>query len=337
MIAEQLQVNQSRTSWIARLYQPQAMAWLLVPGSMWFLAGIYLDGWAHNHGKVDNTFFTPWHAVFYSGYLASALTFALIVLITHLNGKIWQRDLPASIRTGIIAAPLFALAGIVDLWWHTTFGFETGIEPLLSPPHLALAGSMFFVVVANARNDNPQQSALQRIPFVLSTLAGWSVITFMLQFNHPYGIIWPETVRSGDTGVMVGVVGLLANAMLTAGVALWMQRQRMPYGALTFVLVANALLIALMGDEYRFGWGALATGVVCEFIAYALRAQPLQLRLRVSAVLVPTGVCLAYFGVIAATSVVIWPIHIWLGVSVLAGIAGWGLMILAPRIHMRTE
>jgi hypothetical protein len=41
--------------------------------------------------------------------------------------------------------------------------------------------------------------------------------------------------------------------------------------------------------------------------------------------------------VIAATSVVIWPIHIWLGVSVLAGIAGWGLMILAPRIHMRTE
>jgi hypothetical protein len=26
MIAEQLQVNQSRTSWIARLYQPQAMA-----------------------------------------------------------------------------------------------------------------------------------------------------------------------------------------------------------------------------------------------------------------------------------------------------------------------
>jgi hypothetical protein len=48
----------------------------------------------------------------------------------------------------------------------------------------------------------------------------------MLQFNHPYGIVLPETVRSGDTGVMVGVVGLLANTMLTAGVALCMQRQR---------------------------------------------------------------------------------------------------------------
>jgi hypothetical protein len=245
--------------------------------------------------------------------------------------------LPVSLRTAIIAAPLFALAGIGDLWWHTTFGFETGIEPLLSPPHLILAGSMFFVVVANARNDNPQQSALQRIPVVLSTLAGLSVVTFMLQFNHPYGIIWPETVRSGDTGVMVGIVGLLANVMLITGVALWMQRQRMPIGALTFVLVANALLVALMGDEYRFGWGALATGVLCELSAYALRAQPLALRLRVSAVLVPTAACLAYFGVIAATSVVVWPIHIWLGVSVLAGVAGWGLLIVAPRIHAHNK
>ncbi|NBU64231.1 MAG: hypothetical protein EBS29_07015, partial [Chloroflexia bacterium] len=118
MIVEQLQITQPRTGWIARLSQPQVMAWLLVPSSLWFLAGIYLDGWAHNHGKVDNTFFTPWHAVFYSGYFASALTLAFIVLITHLNGKIWQRDLPASIRTAIIAAPLFALAGIGDLWWH---------------------------------------------------------------------------------------------------------------------------------------------------------------------------------------------------------------------------
>lgn len=333
MISEKLHVNQPRTRWISRLYSPQAIARLLVPGSMWFLAGIYLDGWAHNHGKVDNTFFTPWHAVFYSGYLVSALTLALIVLITHRNGKVWQRDLPPSIRTAIVAAPLFALAGIGDLWWHTTFGIETGIEPLLSPPHLVLASSMFFVVVANARNDNPLLATVQRIPVVLSTLAGWSVVTFMLQFNHPYGIIWPETVRSGDTGIMVGIVGLLANTLLTTGVAVWMQRQRMPSGAFTFVLVGNALLIALMGDQYRFGWGALITGVFCELIAYTLRSKPLMLRLRVSAVIVPICLCLTYFGVIAATSALIWPIHIWLGVSLLAGVAGWGLLLVMPPLR----
>src|SRR5690349_306769 len=36
----------------------------------WFVGGLYLDGWAHDHGMVDKTFFTPWHAVLYSGYFA---------------------------------------------------------------------------------------------------------------------------------------------------------------------------------------------------------------------------------------------------------------------------
>jgi hypothetical protein len=42
------------------------LPWVLLATSAWTVAGIYLDGWAHNHGKVDS-FFTPWHAVLYSG------------------------------------------------------------------------------------------------------------------------------------------------------------------------------------------------------------------------------------------------------------------------------
>ena len=39
----------------------------------WLVGGLFLDGWAHAHGKVDQSFFTPWHAVFYSGFAAVAL------------------------------------------------------------------------------------------------------------------------------------------------------------------------------------------------------------------------------------------------------------------------
>jgi hypothetical protein len=39
--------------------------WAVTALSVWVVAGLYLDGWAHNHGKVDETFFTPWHAVLY--------------------------------------------------------------------------------------------------------------------------------------------------------------------------------------------------------------------------------------------------------------------------------
>lgn len=316
------------TPWYTRLTDTHTMAWLLMPGSMWFVAGLYLDGWAHNHGKVDNTFFTPWHAVFYSGYLAVALTLLVIMGMSHWRGLQWQRDLPRPMRTAIVAAPLFAMAGIADLWWHTTFGFEVGIEPLLSPPHLVLAGCLFFMVGANARLDDGSQHGWQRMPYVVSTTAAWSVITFMWQFNHPYGIVWPETLRAGSAGIMAGIVGLVANSALTAGVAVWLQRQRAPYGALTVMLVINALGIALMGDEYRFGWAALCAGIVSELWQWAWRNQHAAWHTTAYAVVVALSSSLAYMGVIAATSAIVWPLHIWLGAVVLAGVAGGALTIV---------
>src|SRR5712691_732165 len=61
----------------------------------WFLGGLYLDGWAHNHGLVDKTFFTPWHAVLYSGYFANAVLLVGTVVINHLRGYRWQQAIPS--------------------------------------------------------------------------------------------------------------------------------------------------------------------------------------------------------------------------------------------------
>jgi hypothetical protein len=47
--------------------------WLVILSSLWLFAGLYLDGWAHNNiPDTINSFFTPWHAVLYSGYAVSA-------------------------------------------------------------------------------------------------------------------------------------------------------------------------------------------------------------------------------------------------------------------------
>src|SRR5438128_2736404 len=40
--------------------------WAMAVLSTLLVAGFYLDLWAHAHGRSDNTFFTPWHAVLYS-------------------------------------------------------------------------------------------------------------------------------------------------------------------------------------------------------------------------------------------------------------------------------
>jgi hypothetical protein len=47
--------------------------WIMTILSAVFISGLFLDGWAHTHGRVDETFFTPWHAVLYGGYLACAV------------------------------------------------------------------------------------------------------------------------------------------------------------------------------------------------------------------------------------------------------------------------
>ena len=31
--------------------------------TLWYMGGLFIDGWAHNHGLTDVTFFTPWHAL----------------------------------------------------------------------------------------------------------------------------------------------------------------------------------------------------------------------------------------------------------------------------------
>lgn len=280
---------------------------LLAPCVIWFVGGLYLDGWAHNHGKVDNTFFTPWHAVFYSGYLAVAGMLALFVLAHLIRGLVWQTALPSAYRTAIIAAPLFAVGGVADLWWHTTFGFEAGIEPLVSPPHLLLAASMTFMCIAIARTASTTPERIGRqIPVVLSLLAGWSVITFMLQFSHPFGIVWPERNPFGQNSVLNGMPGIFIHTTITSIVGAWMLTRNLARGSFTIVITLNALLIALMGDEYRFAWAAVGVGIISEVGDYLLRHRPQAGRIMVRAGIIGVSLPLLYVAVIARTSVLYW-------------------------------
>ena len=56
--------DQPRVSW-----RVDAATMLL---GTWLLVGLVVDGWAHTNLQGLETFFTPWHAVFYSGFVATA-------------------------------------------------------------------------------------------------------------------------------------------------------------------------------------------------------------------------------------------------------------------------
>src|SRR5215813_3368070 len=76
---------------------PQAGVWfhrIFAILSAWLIGGLFLDGWAHFHGLVDNTFFTPWHAVFYSGFGVVG-GYLLVNQVRYMrNGYNWRRALP---------------------------------------------------------------------------------------------------------------------------------------------------------------------------------------------------------------------------------------------------
>lgn len=119
--------------------------------SGWFLLGLYLDGWAHNHGRVDDTFFTPWHAVLYSGYLAVALRLMFSYARNTFKGYDWMHALPVGYMTALFGVVIFGFGGGFDMVWHQTFGFEENTEALLSPSHLLLALGAFLYVTAPLR------------------------------------------------------------------------------------------------------------------------------------------------------------------------------------------
>ena len=80
--------------------------WVVIGASAWLTGGLIIDGWAHNHGKVDNTFFTPWHALFYTGYLVVALVLMGTMVLNHSRGYSWGRALPRGYELSMFGVAL---------------------------------------------------------------------------------------------------------------------------------------------------------------------------------------------------------------------------------------
>ena len=148
---------------------------LLIFSMTWFLVGTWIDASAHSYLNVDlESFFTPWHAVLYSGYAFSVLSQAYV--------KTSIKDY--SIDVGILGAVIFGIGGGLDLLWHTFLGIEQGVEPLVSPSHLMLFLGAF-LMLAYVFASRPNQESLDT-PAVITVGAALSLITFITQFLHPY-------------------------------------------------------------------------------------------------------------------------------------------------------
>ncbi len=168
--------------------------------SSWLVGGFYVDLWAHRHGMVDETFFTPWHALLYAG----AATFGTVLAVAGLRairrGAPWRRALPGPYRLSFVGTILFAVAGVADLGWHMLFGFEVDTEALLSPTHLLLATSGLLMIggpIRSIRTRSTDRPAWRsQGPAIITLALGLAVFGAFTQYAHPVLDPWAQAFTS---------------------------------------------------------------------------------------------------------------------------------------------
>ncbi len=81
--------------------------WAVVVLGLWMIGGVHLDAWAHHQFKLE-TFFTPWHAVLYSGFLALAgVLLGAFVRNIRQGVTTWREALPAGYGLSLVGAAIF--------------------------------------------------------------------------------------------------------------------------------------------------------------------------------------------------------------------------------------
>lgn len=296
--------------------------------STWIVLGLFLDGWAHNTGRPES-FWTPWHGLLYSGFLAATVTFARDRHRRRLEGSPLPTD-----PLMMAGFALFAVAGLGDAVWHSIFGVEEDVAALLSPTHLALmlGGILLIGGPLRTRHHDVAPGAVgwrAAAPDVVAITLLLAVVAFFLQFLSPFHGVEADAygVAGTEVGHLHGVASVLVtNGLFLSAVAFALRRRELlPAGTFTVLLGAPALLLSsLLAFE---GIALTAAAVVAGGVADVLDrrgAGPRTLLVTVPGVLWP-----AWFAIYHARWGLGWPAEYWTGVTVLAVLTGWALHLLS--------
>ncbi|GAB3971986.1 hypothetical protein GCM10029978_048200 [Actinoallomurus acanthiterrae] len=139
-----------------------AGAYTVLAGTLMSLVGISWDVQWHVDVGPD-TFFTLSHLMLYSGSAIAGIASLVMVLRATFAGRAGRPadptigGSPVRVLGGTFAAPLgylvagtgaalFLLYGLMDLWWHSLYGFDAVLN---SPPHVALFISISLTMVGS--------------------------------------------------------------------------------------------------------------------------------------------------------------------------------------------
>lgn len=318
---------------------------------LWMTVGLFLDGFFHqNLDEESESFLTPWHGVFYAGFVASALWLATVSRRRAPDGVDWRLGfLPPGYEGARLGIVLFALGGMGDAAWHTAYGVERGVDALLSPTHLVLFVGLVLILTAPLRAARAApDSPPSRWMVVGSVVSAASLVGFFLNFAWGLGIAafarvaYDPVTESGETQVIAGVASMLVTTAVLFGAAkLLLSITRPPMGAFTVLFGMVALLVSVAFDEDAEGVAAaLVAGAALDAI-FGSRQLDHHRPGGVAVVFGATSAALwlIYFGLLGALDGIEWQAEIWLGAVVLNALAAYfvATMPSIPIAHPSVE
>jgi hypothetical protein len=309
--------------------------WIMVVVSIWWLGGLFIDGWAHSNIPQLETFFTPWHGVLYSGFLLTASFLAITLVANHLRHRLaWRKALPSGYELSGVGAVVFLAGGVGDMLWHTQFGIERDDEALISPTHLLLGVGMVLIA------SGPIRAAWKR---PVSGLAGWlppvlalayllAMFQFFTFFANPFAATYAANAyRSrGQFSGSYGIYFMFETALIMGLIFLAMKRWTLPFGSLTLILTFAMTLITLVMDR-RLSTGplpliitALVAGLLADGLVQWLKPGPERpAALRLFAIAIPVILFGLYFLTLQLFGGGIWwSVTAWVGILVQVGVVG---------------
>lgn len=319
--------------------------------SVWLVAGLFVDGYMHIARPELESFWTPWHGVLYTGFLAAAAWICRPMLrLRDGRARLDRTALPHGYGLGALGAVVFAVGGVGDSVWHTVLGIEVGVEALISPPHLVLLAGGLLINTTPARAAWPHAHVAQRLSTFLPAVVSLTVASVAVGFFFAYGsglydvhatrwFVESFETTHADTPWLFdaltghGVLARMTTTMiLMVPTVLLVRRWRTPPGTFTVLFTAHAAFMLVL-DQFHtppMVLAGLAAGVAADVLVRSLRpSADRPWAARGFAALVPMVLWLGQVAVLAAMGDLGWSVVLWGGVALLGGGVGFALALLA--------
>jgi len=321
--------------------------------SAMLIGGTAADAWAHAN-IVDEleSFFTPWHALLYAGFaLTAAWTFWLGFRRRRSVARWWLDGWPAGYALGALGAVGFLGGGVLDMIWHSIFGVEISLDAVLSPSHLLLSVSGTLLVTSPLRAWWAAGTTSRRAGTGIAALAlGSTFGVLLLSHSTAFKSTTPTQAYDFVTGSQSHLAASYASAryLVTTVIllvpVLLVYRRRSVLGTATAV-VGAIFLFNLVTAEFpatltAVALGATAGAFAVDLIAVrldAIRGPAAALRLPIIGGLFGALFTAGHLLGLAVTDGIAWPVELWTGNVVLAGVGGALLGGLATPPAQRTE